>query len=140
MDVIVVIVVVVVVYICAVLLFNRYGLPYLRKIEQLREEQLEMDYHLFREEIITMGEEYLRFRGHEKTHESPPVSEPVSCWSVLGIDSNATGSEIKRAFARLVKDFHPDTAPNGQGNLAKFTNAIRARDEALRIVASRPTH
>jgi predicted nucleic acid-binding Zn ribbon protein len=53
----------------------------------------------------------------------------VDCWSLLGIPRGASADEIKNAYARRVRDVHPDAGGTGDGLTMSLLKA--ARDEAL---------
>jgi len=53
----------------------------------------------------------------------------VNCWSVLGIDSASDPKTIKRAYARLLKDAHPEERPE------EFMLLRQAYETALNYVA-----
>ena len=39
------------------------------------------------------------------------MAEKRDYYEVLGIDRNASASEIKKAYRKLAKKYHPDTIP-----------------------------
>ena len=53
----------------------------------------------------------------------------VDCWSLLGIPRGASADEVKSAYARRVRDAHPDAGGTGDGLTMSLLKA--ARDEAL---------
>jgi len=53
----------------------------------------------------------------------------VDCWSLLGIPCGASADEVKQAYARRVRDVHPDSGGTGDGLTMSLLKA--ARDEAL---------
>ena len=53
----------------------------------------------------------------------------VDCWSLLGIPRGASADEVKNAYARRVRDVHPDAGGTGDGLTLSLLKA--ARDEAL---------
>src|SRR5262245_48410702 len=57
------------------------------------------------------------------------IFEEESLWSVLGVASGATSAEIKRAYARRLREIRPDEDPEG------FQVLIEARDQALRLAS-----
>jgi hypothetical protein len=57
------------------------------------------------------------------------VAEELSFWSLLSVAPGATRSEIKRAYARLLKEIRPDEDPEG------FQLLVEARDQALQFAS-----
>jgi DnaJ-class molecular chaperone len=53
------------------------------------------------------------------------VSNP---YTVLGVSRNASQSEIKKAFRKLARRLHPDSAPDDPGAEEKFKDVSRAYD------------
>ncbi|MCD6067159.1 MAG: DnaJ-class molecular chaperone with C-terminal Zn finger domain [Bacteroidetes bacterium] len=49
-------------------------------------------------------------------------------YSILGLTKNATNAEIKTAYRRLVKVYHPDKNPNNPGAVEKFRLIQEAYD------------
>ncbi len=47
-------------------------------------------------------------------------------YEVLGVDKNATDDELKRAYRKLAKKYHPDTNPGDKEAEAKFKEASEA--------------
>ena len=50
-------------------------------------------------------------------------------YRVLGVNTNATNAEIKRAFRKKARQFHPDRNPNDAGAEAKFKQVQSAYDK-----------
>lgn len=53
-------------------------------------------------------------------------------YSILGIDRNASGNEIKTAYRRLAQRFHPDVTddPNGESQFKAVAQAYRTLKRA----------
>jgi len=47
-------------------------------------------------------------------------------YEVLGVDSNASAPEIKKAFRRIAMKFHPDRNPDDKNADEKFKEAQEA--------------
>ncbi|MBK9285828.1 MAG: J domain-containing protein [Sphingobacteriaceae bacterium] len=47
----------------------------------------------------------------------------INYYEILGVKENATAAEIKAAFRKLAKLFHPDKNPNGQDQFRKIRKA-----------------
>lgn len=44
-------------------------------------------------------------------------------YSILGVDKNATDSEIKKAYRKLSKEYHPDVNPDGEEKFKEIAEA-----------------
>ena len=64
-------------------------------------------------------------------------------YEVLGIDKNASADEIKKAYRKKAKQYHPDLNPGDKEAEAKFKEANEAyevlSDEQKEAVAEEPT-
>lgn len=49
-------------------------------------------------------------------------------YKTLGVDKNATADEIKSAYRKLVKQYHPDLHPNDESAAAKFKEINEANE------------
>ncbi len=49
---------------------------------------------------------------------------PYTYYEILGVSRTASDSEIKSAFRRLVKKYHPDVTPGVEGS--KFREIVEA--------------
>jgi len=66
---------------------------------------------------------------------SPPQRsdvDPKGYYTVLGLTPAATSDDVRAAFRRLVKDFHPDTNPAGDANAPWF----QAITEAYQVIGN----
>jgi hypothetical protein len=60
--------------------------------------------------------------GERELQEMPPASA-ASSYAILELNENATDVEIKKAFRKLVKRYHPD-----RGKYSALTNAEKFRE------------
>jgi len=65
----------------------------------------------------------------------PPPEPPSSAWRVLGVRPGADATEIKRAYRRLVRAYHPDLHPDASDperrDLAERFHAVTTAYRAL---------
>ena len=54
------------------------------------------------------------------------MAENRDYYEVLGVDRNAGDSELKSAYRKLAKKYHPDTNPGNAEAEAKFKEASEA--------------
>ena len=52
----------------------------------------------------------------------------VDYYKTLGIDKNATEEEIKKAYRKLARKYHPDLNPNDAGAKKKFQEINEANE------------
>jgi DnaJ-class molecular chaperone len=55
----------------------------------------------------------------------------INAYNELNLNKGATESEIRAAFRKIAKEYHPDTSINGSVDVDKFRNAYRAYRELL---------
>ena len=60
----------------------------------------------------------------------------IDYYKVLGIDKNATDSDIKKAYRKLARKYHPDVNPNDKEAERKFKE-INEANEVLSHVENR---
>ncbi|MGF1490384.1 MAG: J domain-containing protein [Prochloraceae cyanobacterium] len=74
----------------------------------------------------------------EKFHKENQVylSIPINgeWWEVLGVSADADASEVKAAYKKLVKLYHPDVnlRRDAEARMAAINNAYRAYREAIK--------
>ena len=71
--------------------------------------------------------------GGNRADSKEPVDASGDYYAVLGVSSAASSEVIKRAYRRLIKQYHPDLNPGSQEALDKTKTLNRAYD-----VLSRP--
>ena len=54
--------------------------------------------------------------------------EFIDYYKILGIDKNATGDEIKKAYRKLARKLHPDLNPNDKEAHQKFQKINEANE------------
>jgi DnaJ-class molecular chaperone len=52
-----------------------------------------------------------------------------SYFAILGISQNATVDEIRSAYRRLAKEFHPDHYTGRQSKIPGFTGSLRGAQD-----------
>ena len=48
-------------------------------------------------------------------------------YGILGVDKNATDQEIKKAYRKMARKYHPDLNPDDEAAAEKFRDAALAR-------------
>jgi hypothetical protein len=66
-----------------------------------------------------------------------PDPEQREWWEVLNIRRSASNPEIRAAFLRLAKQYHPDTGENG-GDPEMFDQVQKAYDKAMKGIMNGP--
>ena len=56
------------------------------------------------------------------------MAEKRDYYEVLGVSKEADSSAIKKAYRKLVKDYHPDLHPNDPACAAKFKEINEANE------------
>lgn len=54
-------------------------------------------------------------------------------WEVLGVNRTATRSEVKSAYHRLVRLYHPDLHPDGSGSAELLERVVNAAERVLTL-------
>jgi hypothetical protein len=57
------------------------------------------------------------------------MMQRVDCWRLLGVAPDASAAEVRAAYARRVRDAHPDSGGTGDGLTLRLLR--EARDEAV---------
>ncbi len=57
-------------------------------------------------------------------------TQPITCYTILGIEEDASRADIDKAFRRLAREYHPDRRPGDAEAEAKYQD-IRKAYEAL---------
>ena len=56
------------------------------------------------------------------------MAEKRDYYEVLGVDKNASDADIKKAFRKLARKYHPDVNPGDKDAEAKFKEINEAYD------------
>ena len=54
------------------------------------------------------------------------MSQKRDPYDILGVSRNATDAEIKKAYRKLARQYHPDANPNNKGVEEKFKEVSEA--------------
>jgi DnaJ-class molecular chaperone len=67
----------------------------------------------------------LRQNGHERAQLQGTVMEFKDYYKILGVEKTATADEIKKAFRKLARKYHPDVSkePDAQARMAELNEA-----------------
>ena len=67
------------------------------------------------------------------------MAEKRDYYEVLGVSKTATDDELKKAFRKLAKQYHPDLHPGDKECEEKFKEVNEAVTEADEVLADTPT-
>jgi len=75
--------------------------------------------------VFVTGSQQIRFNGSTSTQTEFDTSKPFAYYEILGIKRDAKQSEVKEAYFKMVKIYHPDVnnAENARQNFDKITEA-----------------
>jgi len=75
--------------------------------------------------VFVRGSQQVRFNGSTSTLADFDTSKPFAYYEILGIKRDAKQSEVKEAYFKMVKIYHPDVnnAENARQNFDKITEA-----------------
>jgi tetratricopeptide (TPR) repeat protein len=65
--------------------------------------------------------------------------ELLECYRCLGVPVTATVDEVKAAYRKLARRFHPDVNPDNREAQEKFIQVTEAYDVIMRVLAMNPT-
>jgi curved DNA-binding protein len=67
----------------------------------------------------------LRQNGHERAQLQGTVMDFKDYYKILGVEKTATADEIKKAFRKLARKYHPDVSkePDAQARMAELNEA-----------------
>src|SRR3989344_4837531 len=76
---------------------------------------------------------YLQKRKQRRKRPAQSTGRRVQqWWDVLGVNPSASADAIKAAYHRVAKVTHPDSAPDGKGDVERFRRANEASQEGLK--------
>ena len=58
----------------------------------------------------------------------------AACYRLLKLDAGASVAEIKEAYRRLARQYHPDSNPSGEGAKDKFIALVAAYELLISVV------
>lgn len=88
---------------------------------------------------VTLGyreDEFVRLLERFANTAPPPAQSDQSAYEVLGLDSSATTEQIKRAYRKLISQYHPDKL-EGAGVRGDALKGAQAKAKAVRAAYER---
>lgn len=108
------------------------------KRAQKRQEEQEEDERVAAEETAPKKKKRTSTSGgaqsgqQRKRRPQSAGQQAQRWWDVLGVNPSASADAIKAAYRHLAKATHPDSAPDGKGDVERFRKANEAYQEGLK--------
>ena len=100
---------------------------YQRKQEQRRHEHQQQREQRWREQQQREQQRQQQRQAHHRQAQNLTAAELESYTAILGLNANATLSEIKKTYRKLAKKYHPDKSQTSQdADAAKFIEVTDA--------------